>query len=150
MEFYNKSPSVASCTARSCRIPNAMQLQAAIRPGYLFSGECRKTGWILRSLHQRHQEKLRRLSMFRDQLNEDRIRFLNRLHREMKIYFPEYKDAFGKFDGAFSLEVLRKAPFPEDLIKLGKDGADVSRMAVKWFVERIIELDEQLLYDKAR
>ena len=128
--------------------------------------------------------ELRRLSMFRDQLNEDRIRFLNRLHREMKIYFPEYKDAFGKFDGAFSLEVLRKAPFPEDLIELGrdgikqiwhdaklrgrgyskaegilkyagesvgiKDGADVSRMAVKWFVERIIELDEQLLYDKAR
>ena len=47
--------------------------------------------------------ELRRLSMFRDQLNEDRIRFLNRLHREMKIYFPEYKDAFGKFDGAFSL-----------------------------------------------
>lgn len=122
--------------------------------------------------------ELRRLSMFRDQLNEDRIRFLNRLHREMKIYFPEYKDAFGKFDGAFSLEVLRKAPFPEDLIELGrdgikqiwhdaklrgrgyskaegilkyagesvgiKDGADVSRMAVKWFVERIIELDKQL------
>ena len=122
--------------------------------------------------------ELRRLSMFRDQLNEDRIRFLNRLHREMKIYFPEYKDASGKFDGAFSLEVLRKAPFPEDLIELGrdgikqiwhdaklrgrgyskaegilkyagesvgiKDGADVSRMAVKWFVERIIELDEQL------
>ena len=57
-----------------------------------------------------------------DQLNEDRIRFLNRLHREMKIYFPEYKDAFGKFDGAFSLEVLRKAPFPEDLIELGRDG----------------------------
>jgi hypothetical protein len=40
--------------------------------------------------------ELRRLSMFRDQLNEDRIRAINRMHREMKIYFPEYKDAFGK------------------------------------------------------
>lgn len=121
---------------------------------------------------------LRRLSMFRDQLCEDRIRCLNRLHREMKIYFPEYKDAFGKIDGAFCLELLRKAPFPEDLILLGsegirqiwhiaklrgrgysrtdeilkyakesiglKDGADASGMAVKWFVERIIELDVQL------
>lgn len=121
---------------------------------------------------------LRRLSMFRDQLCEDRIRCLNRLHREMKIYFPEYKDAFGKFDGAFCLELLRKAPFPEDLILLGsegirqiwhdaklrgrgysradeilkyakgsvglKDGADASSMAVKWFVERILELDVQL------
>jgi transposase len=121
---------------------------------------------------------LRRLSMFRDQLSEDRIRSINRLHREMKIHFPEYKDAFGKIDGAFSLEVLRKAPFPDDLIVLGKegirqiwhdaklrgrgysraeeilkyakesvgmkDGADTSKMAVKWFVERIKELDEQL------
>ena len=121
---------------------------------------------------------LRRLSMFREQLNEDRIRFLNRLHREMKIYFPEYKDALGKFDGAFSLELLKKAPFPEDLLILGtdgirqiwqnaklrgrgysraedilryaresigmKDGAAASKTAVKWFVERIIELDEQL------
>ncbi len=121
---------------------------------------------------------LRRLSMFRDQLNEDRTRNLNRLHREMKIHFPEYKDAFGKFDGQFSLEVLKVAPFPEDLIVLGydgirqiwhdaklrgrgygradeilrharksvgiKDGAQASKTAVKWFVERIIELDGQL------
>lgn len=121
---------------------------------------------------------LRRLSMFRDQLNEDRIRSLNRMHREMKIYFPEYKDAFGKIDGAFSLEVLKRAPFPEDLVALGtegvrqiwhdaklrgrgyskageiikyakesvgiNDGVDVSKTAVKWFVEKIMELDEQL------
>ena len=65
---------------------------------------------------------IRRLSMFRDQLNEDRIRNLNRLHREMKIYFPEYKDAFGKVDGAFCLEVLKVAPFPDDIRKLGIDG----------------------------
>lgn len=64
---------------------------------------------------------IRRLSMFRDQLNEDRIRNLNRLHREMKIYFPGYKDAFGKIDGAAS-----------------------SKQAVKWFVNRVIELNEQL------
>ena len=121
---------------------------------------------------------IRRLSRFRDQLNEDRIRNLNRLHREMKIYFPEYKDAFGKIDGAFCLEVLKVAPFPSELVELGtegikqiwhdaklrgrgyvnatsileyakksvgiKDGAESSRQAVKWFVNRIIELDEQL------
>ena len=121
---------------------------------------------------------IRRLSMFREQLNEDRIRNLNRLHREMKIYFPEYKDAFGKIDGAFCLEVLKVAPFPDELVELGtdgirqiwrdaklrghgytkaasiyeiakksigiKEGADVSKQAVKWFVNRILELDEQL------
>jgi transposase len=122
--------------------------------------------------------ELRGLSKFREQLNEDRIRNMNRLHREMKIYFPEYKDAFGKVDGLFCLEVLKKAPFPEDLEKLGyegirqiwhnaklrgrgysraseivkyaqksiglKEGSNASKKAVKWFVERIMELDDQL------
>ena len=121
---------------------------------------------------------IRRLSMFRDQLNEDRIRNLNRLHREMKIYFPEYKDAFVKIDGAFCLEVLRAVPFPDGLVELGtegirqiwhdaklrgrgyakatsiysiakksigmKEGADTGKQAVKWFVNQILELDEQL------
>ena len=45
--------------------------------------------------------ELRRLSMFRDQLNEDRNRTINRMHRGMKIYFPEYKDALGKVNSAF-------------------------------------------------
>lgn len=121
---------------------------------------------------------LRRLSMYRDQLNEDRIRYINRLHREMKIYFPEYKDAFGKVDGAFCMEVLKVAPFPKDVITLGeegireiwhvaklrgrgysrskeilayanksiglKEGTEAGRQAVKWFVTKIMELDEEL------
>lgn len=65
---------------------------------------------------------IRRLSMLRDQLTEDRIRNTNRLHREMKIYFPEYMDAFGKLDGAFTLAVLKEAPFPEDILELGAEG----------------------------
>ena len=65
---------------------------------------------------------LRRLSMLRDQLTGDRVRNANRMHREMKIYFPEYRDAFGKSDGAFTLEILKAAPFPEDIVKLGVDG----------------------------
>lgn len=122
--------------------------------------------------------ELRRLTMFRDQLSEDRIRNINRLHREMKIYFPEYKDALGKVDGAFSMEILKEAPFPEDLIELGsdgirqiwhdaklrgrgysraeeilkyaresiglKEGSEAGKIAVKWFVERIMELDKKL------
>ena len=122
---------------------------------------------------------MRRLSMFRDQLSEDRIRNINRLHREMKIYFPEYMDAFGKIDGAFALEVLKEAPIPSDIIAQGADGlknlwheaklrgrgysragiivdyakksvgltggTDAGREAIKWFVEQILKLDEQLL-----
>lgn len=65
---------------------------------------------------------LRRLSMLRDQLNEDKTRCFNRLHRELKIYFPEYMDAFGKVDGTFTLELLKTAPIPEDLISIGSEG----------------------------
>lgn len=42
---------------------------------------------------------MHRLSIFRDQLSEDRLRNINRLRREVKIYFPEYKEALGKTDG---------------------------------------------------
>lgn len=127
---------------------------------------------------------IRRLSMLRDQINEDRIRDLNRLHREMKIYFPEYKDAFGKIDGAFCLEVLKVAPFPEELVTLGvegirqiwheaklrgrgyvnatsifenakksigiQDGAESGKLAVKWFVHRMMESNEQVAEIESR
>lgn len=65
---------------------------------------------------------IRQLSKFRDQLKEDKIRNTNRMHRDMKVYFPEYKDAFGKLDGMFALEILKTAPFPADLLELGIDG----------------------------
>jgi len=70
---------------------------------------------------------MRRLSMFRDQLTEDRIRNINRLHRELKIYFPEYMGAFGKLDGVFALEVLKSAPIPADIVTLGEDGFKLYR-----------------------
>ena len=60
--------------------------------------------------------------MFRDQLTEDRIRNINRLHRELKIYFPEYMDAFGKIDGAFALEVLKVSCIPSEIAALGTEG----------------------------
>ena len=122
--------------------------------------------------------ELRRLSMFREQLTEDRNRNMNRLHREMKIYFPEYKDAFGKIDGAFCMAVLKEAPFPEDILRLGteglreiwheaklrgrgysraaeivkyaeksiglKEGTAAGKEAVRWFAEKIMELNEEL------
>lgn len=121
---------------------------------------------------------IRRLTMFRDQLTEDRIRYINRLHREMKIYFPEYMKAFGILDGDFTLEILKKAPFPADILQLGtgglkeiwhkagfrgagygkaerilmyaktsvglRQGTEGGKEAVRWFAEKILELDAKL------
>lgn len=133
---------------------------------------------------------MRSLSRFRDQLTEDRIRCINRLHRELKICFPEYMDAFGKADGAFALTVLAEAPVPSDMIKLGSDGikdiwhraklrgrgynraSEIIRLAecsvglkggetaarnsIRWQVDEIMRLDEELqkiendLHEKCR
>ncbi len=65
---------------------------------------------------------LREFVRFRDQLIEERTRCMNRLHRILKIHFPEYKEALGKVDGAFALELLLRSPFPEKLMELGVEG----------------------------
>lgn len=66
--------------------------------------------------------EIRRLSTFRDQLLEDQIRCMNRLHRELRIVFPEYNDAFGTLAGISTLELLRVAQTPEDIVALGSEG----------------------------
>lgn len=60
--------------------------------------------------------------MFRNQLTEDRIRNINRLHRELKIYFPEYMDAFRKIDAAFTPEVLKVSAISLDIAALRAEG----------------------------
>jgi len=46
----------------------------------------------------------------------------NQIQRWLKIYFPEYLDVFGKFDGAGSMAILTKVPTPTALVSLGPDG----------------------------
>ena len=59
--------------------------------------------------------------MLRDQLTKDRIWNINWSHSEIKIWFPEYMDEF-ELDGSSTLEILKVAPFPEDILKSGADG----------------------------
>jgi transposase len=46
----------------------------------------------------------------------------NQVQRWLKVYFPEYKTALGSFDNISSLLILRVAPLPEDIVKLGVIG----------------------------
>ncbi|QNO16251.1 IS110 family transposase [Alkalicella caledoniensis] len=48
----------------------------------------------------------------------------NRVERWLKIYFPEYKDAFASFDGIGSLVVLENCPLPKDVLELGAEGVN--------------------------
>jgi len=66
--------------------------------------------------------EMRALSMMRDQLTEDKGRDMNRLHRELKIVFPEYREAFSKIDGDFTISLLKRGLLPSDLAELGEEG----------------------------
>ena len=46
----------------------------------------------------------------------------NRIERWLKIYFPEFRDAFGSTYGKGSMMVLHNAPLPEEVILLGAEG----------------------------
>jgi transposase len=46
----------------------------------------------------------------------------NRIHRWIKIYFPEYTKVFGSFEAVSSMMILETAPLPVDIIALGAEG----------------------------
>ena len=66
--------------------------------------------------------EIRNLSNLRFQTQEEMIRVKNRIARWFSIYFPEYKDVYGKLDAISGLMVLKHAPLPGDIVKLGVDG----------------------------
>ena len=85
---------------------------------------------------------LRVLSGLRDQLKEEVGRSKNRLHRELTIVFPEYKAAFGKLDGPFTLSLLSKAPIPSDLV--ATDGVDAHKICILHYVADIERLTSEI------
>ena len=66
--------------------------------------------------------EVRCLSNQRLQAQESLIRAKNRLARWFSVYFPEYKEVYTAPDAISGILVLRKAPLPADIVKLGVDG----------------------------
>lgn len=68
--------------------------------------------------------EIRSLSNLRFQTQEELTRIKNRLARWFSIYFPEYKDVYGKLDAVSGIIVLKAAPLPADIVKLGLEGVN--------------------------
>lgn len=51
-------------------------------------------------------------------------RLKNRIARWFSIYFPNYKDVYGNVGAVSGLMVLKVAPLPEDIVKLGVEGVN--------------------------
>ncbi len=68
--------------------------------------------------------ELRSASNLRFQAQEELTRVMNRIARWFSIYFPEYKDVYGKKDSKSGIMVLEQAPLPADIKALGVDGVN--------------------------
>ena len=64
---------------------------------------------------------LRTASNLRFQLTSELTRIQNHIQRWFSIYFPEYKDVYGSFDGKGSMMILKRAALPEDIMALGEE-----------------------------
>jgi len=68
--------------------------------------------------------ELRTASNLRFQAQEALTQVLNRIARWFSIYFPEYKDVYGKTDCVSGLMILKQAPLPSDIEALGVEGVN--------------------------
>ena len=66
--------------------------------------------------------ELRNASNRRFVLTEELIRTKNRLQKWIAVYFLEYKGIYTHIDAKGGMLVLKTAPTPEEIIKLGVDG----------------------------
>lgn len=68
--------------------------------------------------------EIRNLSNLRFQTQEELTRIKNRIARWFSIYFPEYKDVYGQLDAISGMMILKQAPLPADIVKLGVEGVN--------------------------
>ena len=68
--------------------------------------------------------EIRVLSGLRVLAQSEITRLKNRIARWFSIYFPNYKDVYGDVGAISGLMILRAAPLPEDIVKLGVSGVN--------------------------
>ena len=79
--------------------------------------------------------EIRSLSNLRFQTQEELTRIKNRIARWFAIYFPEYKDVYGNLTAISGRMILKVAPLPEDIKKLGEEG--VGMVTVSGFIAEV-------------
>ena len=68
--------------------------------------------------------EIRALSGLQVLAQSEITRLKNQIARWFSIYFPNYKDVYGNVGAVSVLMVLKAAPLPEDIVKLGVDGVN--------------------------
>ena len=66
--------------------------------------------------------ELRTATNLRFRIEAELTSVKNRLARWFSMYFPEYRNVYGKADAVSGMMVLKVAPLPEDIVELGAEG----------------------------
>lgn len=66
--------------------------------------------------------KLRKAYTVRDSVMEQHKASINRIHAWVSTYFPEWRKVYSSIKAVSLLMLLRQAPLPTDIVKLGVDG----------------------------
>ena len=60
--------------------------------------------------------------MCRDQIMKQHVRLSNQIQGWLQKYFPEYFECYADWDSSSGLMLLKEAPLPRDILKLGAGG----------------------------
>jgi hypothetical protein len=66
--------------------------------------------------------EIREASVCRDMIMKQQIRLSNQIQCWLQKFFPEYLECYKEWNSASGLMVLKNAPLPQDIIKLGAGG----------------------------
>lgn len=68
--------------------------------------------------------EIRVLSGLRASAQSEITRLKNKISRWFRIFFPNYKDVYRNVSAVSGLMILKTAPLPTDIVKLGVDGVN--------------------------
>ena len=66
--------------------------------------------------------EIREASVCRDQIMKQHVRLSNQIQGWLQKFFPEYFECYADWDSTSGLMLLREAPLPQDILKIGAGG----------------------------
>ena len=66
--------------------------------------------------------EIREASVCRDQIMKQHVRLSNQIQGWIQKFFPEYLECYADWDSTSGLMLLREAPLPQDILKIGAGG----------------------------
>ena len=66
--------------------------------------------------------EIREASVCRDQLMKQHVRLSNQIQGWLQKFFPEYFECYAAWDSTSGLMLLKEAPLPQDILRIGAGG----------------------------